>query len=727
MLRPKSKLALEKPGKPAEMPRLMILCIWKMARLGGLLAWAACAASAASAQTSLEQSRKAADELEKRLPVPEMPVEGAQDMGVERQQRFRERLPESGRKLSQREPFHLVVLGDAAPVWQEPEAPEAAATFDEVFAQELAALFFYTGGVRRPEEAGRPEMLGPAITLRHLGRPGGSVLDAPGILASTARQTPVDLVVLCLGQGEAGMSPAAVAEAVRTALDAARGLGAEVLLAASWPPMGTAAERLLGQGRRAADVLAEIAEGEGLPLVDLGSLRGLLDVPSLQPGGDVAHWFAEVERLYRGFFYESASGFIPRASLHRKLGTKLLERLLTAPPESFWQLENAVASLDEAGTSFSLTCGVKNLTDQPMDLVALPLIAGGWRPVEVAPLEQLGPGATARLEVRFTRDEPVLVDEPLLRVPLLLSAGGLLDLTAVRAPLQPLAIVWECETFFNQDAVITPACTLVNASEKPLKGTWLATLGREEISGAYAVPAGGRQALELRFRLPEDAPRELPLTVKLGGDAKVQAARSIHLSPNLGLGVARALVADKAELDGKISLQAGASASHLQITLSIPAGLITDPPSGPAWELALNLDARSYGKRLEPGSTVALRMAGGSVDGPGAVSAVAAWAFGTGYAAQFESAEFKAELLSSGDGGRQIRLTLPRTYLYLHEWAMDNGNSQLGINLRLRLHGADGVAHFQLSPTRKPVDDVSALVVLELAAQPTRRYTVSVE
>lgn len=716
-------------GKRAEMPRLMILHFWKMAHLGWMVAYAACVASTACAQTALEQSRKAAEELEKRLPVPQLPVEAVHDMAAAKQERFRELLPESGRKLGQREPFHLVVLGDARVLWHEQDEPEKGATFDEVFARELATLFFYTGGVSQPEkEADAPsQTMGPSITLRHLGRTGGSILDAPAILASTARQTRVDLILLCLGQGDAGLSPATVAQAVRTALDAAREIGAEVLLAATWPPMGAAAEQLLGQGRRAADVLAEISEEEKLPMVDLGSLRGLLDVPAILPDTDVAPWFAGVERLYRGFFYDTGSRFIPRTTLHRKLGAALFERLLAAPSEPLWQLGAATARLDTQGTGFTLSCEVKNLASETLDLIVLPLIAGGWRPVKATPLGQLAPHSVVHFEALFTRDEPALIDEPLLRVPLLLSAGGLLDVTAVRAPLEPLAIVWACETFFNQEAAITPACTLVNAGNQPLKGTWQAKLGSEQVKGDYHVPAGGRQALELRFPMPESAQTELALTLELAGDVQTRAERNIRLTPNLGLGEVRPLVSDNTTLNGKATLQAEASASSLQLLIQLPTGLITDPETGPAWELALHLDARSYGKRLEPGSTAALRMAGSALDGPGNMAPVSAWAFGTGYAASFDTAEFKTELLTPAEGGRQIRITLPRTYLYLHEWALQNGNSQLGVNLRLRVHHEEGTVHFQLSPTRKPADDVSALVVLELAQPATRRHTVSVE
>ncbi|HCN28893.1 MAG TPA: hypothetical protein DIT64_09010 [Verrucomicrobiales bacterium] len=722
--------ALEMPGKPDEVPRPMTHSFRKIARISGLAGLTALAAVNAGAQASLEERRQAARELEQRLPKPEAAIAGTGDMAAARQARLRQLLPESTRRLLQREPFHLLMLGDAAPVWpEEGDSPGGAPAFDEVFAHDLAALFFYTGGVRIAGKDQPGVELGPALVLRNLSKPGGSVLDAPGILASTARQTPVNLVLLCLGQAEAGMAPVVFSRAVREAVSAAREMGAEVILASSWPPMSAASEHVLGLARPAADALAEIAVEHGLPFVDLGGLRGIMDAPPLEAGQDVAHWFAEVERVYRGFFHDSGAGFIPRASLHGRLGAALADQLLDGPPAVPWSMGKCEAELDAQGRGLRVSWMLENTTKEPLDLIALPLIAGGWRPVEAVPAVRIKPGESTELEATFARAQPAAVDEPLVRLPVLLSGGGSLEIAGLRCRLQPAAVVWEMETFFNQESAISPACVLVNHGKRPLKGSWQAGFNGATLKGQYDVPAGASQTLDIRFELPSDASgRALPLSLRLEGDFKHESTRSLRLTPNLGLGTARPLAASDPALDGKAALTAHADASTLTLMLDLAdSGLLTDSPAGPAWELLLRLDARSYGKRLESGAAAALRVSGPAVDGPGKVDHVPAWAFGTGYAAGFDPAEFKAELLTLQESRRQIRLTVPRTYLYLHEWALENGNSQLGINLRLRLNGEDGGAVFDLSPTRKPSDAVDALVVLELAKQPTRRFTVSVE
>jgi hypothetical protein len=66
---------------------------------------------------------------------------------------------------------------------------------------------------------------------------------------------------------------------------------------------------------------------------------------------------------------------------------------------------------------------------------------------------------------------------------------------------------------------------------------------------------------------------------------------------------------------------------------------------------------------------------------------------------------------------------LPRSYLYDHEWALNNGNSQLGVNFTLR---AAGRSLFLTSSERHP-DDAESLTVLELTDKPTQRATIKVE
>lgn len=678
-------------------------------------------AASLAAQPALEQQQRAARDLEARLPKPSADTTGGTvALTVARQERLQKLLPASWRKLSQREPFHLLVLGDAQPVWSEGKEREPACS--ELFARQLASLFFYTGGVR---QAGQPTVGGPAIVLRDLS--GGGTLEAAAILASSARQAPVDLVLLCTGQIEAetGLSPVRLTRAVTAAVAAARELGAEVLLTASWPGVSAASEQALGRGRPHADAVAELAADQNLPFADLGRLTGLLQLPESETSPDEARLFAELEQLYRGFFHDTGNGFLPRPALHHRLASLLLDEWLDGPPTRPWQLETGTATLNADATRLELACSVHNPGREALQLTALPLPAGNWRPVAAQARQSLAPGSRASLRFSYTRAAPARLDETHARLPLLLHGAGQLENAVVRAAWSPLAVVWELETFFNQEQFVTPACTLTNTGDAAVAGRWQAEYAGQRLQGDYRLAPGASQALDLRLNIAE-APASAELVLTLEGDIQLTQRRRILVTPNLGLGAERPLHAEPAELAGKANLQVQAGKTSLSLLIDLAeATLLDDAGSGPAWRLDLNLDARSYGRRLEGGTTATLSASGGAVDGPARVHNLPPWAFGTGYAAGFDAAALQAALTTRADGRRQIRLTLPRSYLYLHEWALENGNSQLGLDIRLLLQG--GGAAFHLSPSRKTAEDADSLVVLELASSATRRFTVSVE
>jgi hypothetical protein len=349
------------------------------------------------------------------------------------------------------------------------------------------------------------------------------------------------------------------------------------------------------------------------------------------------------------------------------------------------------------------------------------------------------------VKVEYARQSPnaAPVQEPLVRMPVLITAGTRARVEDLRAPVQPLALVWTLETLFNQEGSFSAACQLVNNGSKNVKGTWQAALGGQQLEGRFDMKPNSVLPLDLHFKLSAEGPAAqvlpLVLTVKGDGNVNLAAQRQVELIRNLGLTEPIGLRA----LDGSaktgaagdaVTLKTTATEKELILTCTLAnAEVLNNAPAdgSPAWQLEVNLDARSYGKRLERGSTATLQAAGSAADEAGVVYEVAPWAFGNDYAAVFDPKEFKAALATTPDGKRQIRFTIPRTYLYLHEWALKNGNSQLGLNVRLTFRhapigGPAGLTTYGLTVNTKPVEDVESLAVLELAAEPTKRMTVTV-
>ncbi len=675
--------------------------------------------------------------LEARLPAPKLSPKASFELSPERQARLKKYLPDTLRQLSQRETLHLLVLGGAEvlELWSEDQKLPVMQTFPAAFARELAAQFFFTGGVRDAADEGLNSVLSPGITLRTLARAGGTVLDAAPILASTARQSPVDLVMICYGQAEAasGMSPVTFVRAMRQAVAAAHEMGAEVMLCAPWLGMSAQAETSLGIACPLADALRELAEDEGVLFVDLSDLSRIFDLPPTD-AKDEGLLFERVAGTYRGFFHEAAGGrFQPRASLHARLGSLIVRDMLDGPAPQPWALGDMTAAWQKDGAELELRFAAINGSKDRLDLTVLPLIAGGWKPVTAHPQVSLPADARQTLTFQYARQtvDAGPVQESEVRLPVLIIAGKQVRVETLRAPVQPVTIVWALETLFNQESRFTAVCQIVNHSRSDTRGIWEAELLGRTLRGKFDLKPGATQPLDLSFDLNADAPptqtAALKLTVK-GDGLQLSSTRQTTLTRNLGLNAAVPLTGDKGA-KGDVTLRAQADAKRLTLTCELRGpGLLLDvnTPGTAAWQIEANMDARSYGKRLEPGSTSAVRATGGAVPGKGVVHELTAWAFGTGYAAGFSPQQFDAELSSAGPDSHQITLILPRTYLYLHEWALGNGNSQLGINVRLTLNTAEGYRTWTLSPTTKPAEDVESLSILELTDKPTQRVTVDV-
>jgi hypothetical protein len=215
----------------------------------------------------------------------------------------------------------------------------------------------------------------------------------------------------------------------------------------------------------------------------------------------------------------------------------------------------------------------------------------------------------------------------------------------------------------------------------------------------------------------------LPLKLALSSNGVRQIFdRDIEITRNMGLKESVPLAASDGQ-ESAVTLRADADSMKLFFTLDLTGVSLMDDSSGKAFELLLNIDARSYGERLTPGATAALRISGKAADGEAVVDPIAPWAFGSGYAAVFEPKEIQASLSSSAGGGRRLTITLPKSYLYRHEWALGNGNSQMGLNVRFNGGGRD----YFLTRSRRQGDDAESLSVLELTDKPTPRWTVRVQ
>ena len=707
-----------------------------LAVLGFLISMSGWSAPLPPVKEDVDLSAKARA-LETRLPAPKLARKETFELSPQRQERLNQRLPQTVRRATQREPLHLLVLGNAGAFQMNPEEGKSALldSYPGIFARELAAQFFYTGGVHEAGPKDDSLASNPGITLRLLEGSTGNIQEAASILGSTARQAPVNLVLLCYGQDEAlaGMSAVTFINGVKKAVEAAEEIGAEVILCSPWLSMSGKPEASLGVSRSLADALSELAEKEGLIYADLGDLTRLLDLPQNE-SKDEGLIFERFMTAYRGFFYESAEGsFLPRASLHQRMGAALMKGMMDGASVSSYSLTEVSAEWSQKGSGLELQATVVNRSDERLNLTLLPLIAAGWKPISAQPQLSLPAGGrqSITLSCRAADGQSAAMQEPEIRLPLLTISGSHARVFVMRAPMRPLSIVWGMETLFNQEKRFNPACQIVNASKSDQRGEWVATFMDQKLEGHYDIKAGATQPLDLGFDLAALGAsvhvNDLKMTLT-GESFRLEQTHEMTLTKNLGLKQSVELRSGK-DAPGAAHLRVEADAKALTFIVDLQgAGMLlsTASKSTAAWQMEVCLDARSYGKRLESGSTAPITVTGSAQAGRGHVQAIPPWAFGTGYAANFDPEQFQSVLSSQGSEHHEIRLTVPRSYLYLHEWALDNGNSQLGLSVNVTLNTSSGYDTWSLNPTSKLVGDVESLAVLELSEKPTDRFTVDV-
>ncbi|MCB1208033.1 MAG: SGNH/GDSL hydrolase family protein [Verrucomicrobiales bacterium] len=708
-----------------------------------------------------------ADKVEASLPDTDLPRRASFELTPEQQDHFKKLLPNTYRKLSQRQPFHIVALGDSVVnlFGYDEDNENWLKGYPAIFAKELANQFFYTGGVRiiKPspgKEAKDMTYMGPEITLRNLGRGGKLMLHAMQALTTYGLENPPDLVLVSFGINDAtfGMDLADYAAQLQEVIDTTRASGAELVLLAPTLTVNDPPEADLALTRPYADVMREVAADNNLFFVDLGDLQSLAKIPT--DLSEPAAMFESVVSQYRRFFdHADRQDFTHgRASLHARLGQRDFQELLDGPIPSPWAVDAATVTLG-AGDTLTLSYRISNTTEETQTLTLLPLVMRGWKPLEAVPQIVIKPGKSKSVTATYAKREShglghfnaLPSGAPVLRVPILISAGGAARIADLRATILPVCVLWKCNTTFNAENTFAPENILVNTSATAVKGKWEARWMDQQCEGTFETAAGDRTPLEIRFPLPDAAKAphrqhgKLALIVTAGTtslrfDREVELTRNIALKEAVPMSSytvqASPAMPDVASGTNGVSFKADADKDNLFMTFEIIGqSLQDDPITKNAWALDINIDARSYGKRLTFGSTDPLRFTGPAADGPGKINSIPPWAFGTGYAAQFDENFVKANLTSGANGVRRLTVTIPRAYLYLHDWTLGNGNSQLGINAALlfwqpspgpgKSAGYLEDTSFSLIRSGRHRDDAQALTVLELTEKATPRWTIN--
>lgn len=699
------------------------------------LAPAPSGAAAPGAKPDLATLQAAARAAEQKLPSANVKTHTFFDLSPAERERWQQFLPQTLLKLTRRDPVEIVVLGDS--ILDGAKVPEGndplLRSFVGVFAKALANQFFYTGGVRvlRPGSKLRSKesmMLGPEILIQPVRTP--SIVSAASALATVGFQGRPDIVLVAHGleDGLRGIAPEDVAAALRSLRDTVRSHKLELIVAGPIPQAADPEERSLALTRPASSIMRDFCLSEKVLFSDLGDLSRLV-LPSTST--QEAHLlFPSLVQQYQSRLNSAAPGQVatPTWQMHETMGHLLFEDVMHGQPTVPWAVAPVAAALGGQGT-LNVEFEISSRDQEALALTVLPLTPAGYRLKDAKAELKLAPGAKEVVKVQYSiYDTSFLpVADGKVRFPVLVVAGRQARIEDLVMTLKPFSATWNTRAAFNQEKEFSPALEIENSTGGSLTATWESAWGGSKQEGKVVLDASGAETLKLSLPLSDDekAPfrQRVPLNFAITANGVRQIFdRHVELTRNFGLKESVPL-SDSEDKATSVLLRADADSTKLFITLELGGVDLADDATGLGYELLLNLDARSYGQRLAPGATAAIRVTGKAADGKAVVDEVAPWAFGSGYAAVFDVKDISASLVSSPSGARRITVAIPKSYLYMHEWAIGNGNSELGINVRF----TGGGQRYSLTRSRRQADDAESLSVLELTDKPTRRWTVRLD
>jgi hypothetical protein len=680
--------------------------------------------------TVVELQAAAAD-AEKKLPAPDLSTQPYFQLSDARRDRLQKHLPRTLLKLTRRDRLHVLVIGDSSLQGADSSVDPLLQSFATEFAKKLAAQFYLTGGVRLVRadtglQAKERPVFGPEIVLQPV--IASSMTQAVAALQSEGSQGRPDLILLALGFEDGfNDTPLADVEAsFRALLGAARARRIEVIVAGPMLQAEEPAEASLARTRGTTSLLREICAEEGLLFADLGDLSRLIATPASLTTAEQN--FPVLARQYQLRLKAMPQGQIALAdaSLHESLGQLLFEDIFDGPTTVPWSVQLA-SSQAEGTDKLTLSIEVQNTAATNAKLTLLPLVTTTWLPRQVNPQISLPAGQSQSVSIDYKRTAGRADDMP-ARLPVLVISGGVSRIHDLVVPGAAPAIAWRSRTTFNHEGVFSPGLQILNSSREKLAGSWELDFRGQKSTGSLALEPDAAESpdLKLELALKPDSPfrQTVPLSLQIDVSGQKRVfSRQLEITRNAGLKQILPLSAADGQ-NTAATVQFDADGSKFFVTCDL-AGLTLedDVDTGRAFEAFLNLDARQYGQRLTPGATAAIRISGKAGDGPAQVDSLSSWSFGNGYAANYDVKDITAKVASTPDGKRTLTLTLPRAYLYDHEWALANGNSQLGVNFRLL---AAGRSLFLTTSARHP-DDAESLTVLELTDKPTLRATVRVE
>jgi len=687
--------------------------------------------------------------------------------------RFKKYLPDTYAKLAARQPVHVVALGDSITnlLTLDGDSHDWVQSYPAIFLEKFTEQFLYTGGVRQVKvhnkalKDKRLPITGTEITMHNLAQNGATSYLGALRATTVAFQNNPDLVIINYGINDANFSIplAQYVKTLNSIIDVVESRESECILLGPTLCITDPDIEHFAVSRPYASAAKDVAAKRGVFFSDLGDVS--LFVASLGDRDKPEELLPQVLRQMTSSFFQFTNGEIDylhaNAKAHRRLGSAIY-RDLTDPIPPQLQISDATVTIDAVG-KLTLQAELQNLTGEPVTCHVAPLPIGRHYVADNTAFAcEVGAEETLPLALTYSQKPattPFLLpsNEPILRIPLLVSTSDRTTTLIAKAEISPIGMKWKSGLQANLADEITISASVINTSEQAFSGNYTATWKDQQSKGSVSIAEGESEEIEISIVPPEatDIHRSRGI-LEVVFDNGSRFRRELEISRNLGLqewiplAQASSYLADNSEHQASdttlpgIQFRVDADAKALFLSYDI-AGLTLGESEGfESLMLEVFIDARPYSStiagraRLQPGAVRELRVRFKTpADGPGVVDKLPSGIFGNGYAYEFSNTGVGADLATRPSGNRRVTITIPQKYFYLHEYgkaptkAIGNGNSQFGITTSVVVHSSDPGSQnlypderrFGLVFNRTGKNDAEGLSILELDSPATGRWS----
>lgn len=674
-------------------------------------------------------------------------------------------VPQALEKLERRQPIHVVVVGEGVSrmVTRDERSQDMLSSLHGHFLAGFEAEFYYTGGVRLVNPIGEHPSKnrshkGEEITFEQFTEPEGTVLSALRQMSGRALLNPADLVLIHAGVNDSreGMLLETFGDALEKAATKALESGAEVIVVGPTLVHEPGSPTGWGGTRAYAAEARQVADKLGVmfldPAVDLARTRPIPDDGS--PGeraGQISEAIA-LDLFDYGPGVKETILMNPEA--HRRAGRGMFQQFLNGLPESGWALRgrgNLVRPRE-----LEVDVEVSNPTDRDKNGVLVALdIGSAWRATVPAFDLNCAPGETKTFKILY-RQRIVSGEgehaayaawqfpDGKLDCPLLISDLYNTTLLDLAGTLGPVKVEWDFSPQQGRRGNFPLKFSLHNPGKESVKGSYelacatqrarvnfeLAPLQTKEFSNQCALPKdkdqwGAKNPVVLTVETPAG---------KFIEEREVEALRNQRLGETRPLAKAAELIDATGPLqsDGRISLMATVDADFLKVSFDLGTVELQTIPGKPSLLLELSLDGRPSGEGGSPGFVQPMQIGFSDGDGPGKVASISDAAFGEGYSKELSPRGVFAELKTGRDGRRKAEVSIPKIYLYRHDWKVDDPESRIGILTRVNFarRAPNGMSAYPAEArwmnAGAPLcrEDASALPQLELSTGESNAWSV---